>query len=163
VDISGISKGKGFQGGMKRHGFGGMPASHGTSLSHRALGSTGSCQDPGKVFKGKKMAGRMGSDRVTMQNLRILKIDRGRDLIYISGHVPGNKGGFVEIRDAVKRPLWRTDKVLGGLERPPLPTFQYVPDIDGAGQAFEEFMPLGEEDPLDPDYMDTTIAIKAQE
>ncbi|KAG7369689.1 50S ribosomal protein L3 [Nitzschia inconspicua] len=162
IDVTGTSKGKGFQGGMKRHGFAGMPASHGTSLSHRALGSTGNCQDPGKVFKGKKMAGRMGVDRVTMQNLRILKIDRGRDLIYVSGAVPGNKGGFVEIRDAVKKPLWRTDKVLGALERPPLPTFEYDSEIDGTGTAFEEFMPLGEDDPLDPDYMDTTIAIKAQ-
>ena len=107
VDVSGISKGKGFQGAMKRHGFRGMPASHGTSRSHRSLGSTGQCQDPGKVFKGKKMAGRMGTDRVTVQNLQILKIDRGRDLIYVKGHVPGQNGNFVEIRDAVKKPLWR--------------------------------------------------------
>lgn len=162
IDVTGTSKGKGFQGAMKRHGFAGMPASHGTSLSHRALGSTGNCQDPGKVFKGKKMAGRMGTDRVTTQNLRVLKIDRGRDLIYVSGAIPGNKGGFVEIRDAVKKPLWRTDKVLGALERPPLPTFEYDAEIDGTGKMFEEFMPLGDEDPLDPDYMDTTIVIKAQ-
>jgi len=162
VDVSGISKGKGFQGAMKRHGFRGMPASHGTSLSHRALGSTGQCQDPGKVFKGKKMAGRMGTDRVTIQNLQILKIDRGRNLLYVRGHVPGQKGAFVEIRDAVKKPLWRTDKVLGSLERPPLPTFDYDPEIDGTGECHEEFMPFGDEDPLDPDYMDTTIAIKAQ-
>lgn len=162
IDVSGISKGKGFQGAMKRHGFAGMPASHGTSLSHRALGSTGQCQDPGKVFKGKKMAGRMGTDRVTVQNLQILKIDRGRNLIYVKGHVPGQKGNFVELRDAVKKPLWRTDKVLGALERPPLPTFEYDPEIDGSGDSFEEFMPLGDEDPLDPDFMDTTVAIKAQ-
>ena len=162
IDVSGISKGKGFQGAMKRHGFAGMPASHGTSLSHRALGSTGQCQDPGKVFKGKKMAGRMGTDRVTVQNLQILKIDRGRNLIYVKGHVPGQKGNFVEIRDAVKKPLWRTDKVTGSLERPPLPTFEYDSEIDGAGTCYEEFMPIGDEDPLDPDYMDTTIAIKAQ-
>jgi len=162
IDVSGISKGKGFQGAMKRHGFAGMPASHGTSLSHRALGSTGQCQDPGKVFKGKKMAGRMGTDRVTVQNLQILKIDRGRNLIYVKGHVPGQKGNFVEIQDAVKKPLWRTDKVTGSLERPPLPTFEYDPEIDGTGNCFEEFMPIADEDPLDPDYMDTTIAIKAQ-
>lgn len=162
IDVSGISKGKGFQGAMKRHGFRGMPASHGTSLSHRALGSTGQCQDPGKVFKGKKMAGHMGTDRVTVQNLQILKIDRGRNLIYVKGHVPGQKGNFVEIRDAVKKPLWRTDKVLGSLERPPLPSFEYDPEIDGTGVCYEEFMPFGDEDPLDPDYMDTTIAIKAQ-
>jgi len=162
VDVAGISKGKGFQGAMKRHGFAGMPASHGVSRSHRALGSTGNCQDPGKVFKGKKMAGRMGNDRVTMQNLKVVKIDRGRDLIYVAGAVPGQKGGFVEIKDAIKKPLWRTDKVLGSLERPPLPTFEYDPEIDGSGQCFEEFMPLGDEDPLDPDYMDSTIEIKAQ-
>jgi len=162
VDVSGISKGKGFQGAMKRHNFRGMPATHGTSLSHRSLGSTGQCQDPGKVFKGKKMAGRMGTDRVTVQNLRILKIDRGRDLIYVKGHVPGQNGNFVEIQDAVKKPLWRTDKVLGSIERPPLPSFEYDSEIDGTGICYEEFMPLGDEDPLDPDYMDTTIAIKAQ-
>jgi large subunit ribosomal protein L3 len=162
VDIAGISKGKGFQGAMKRHGFAGMPATHGVSRSHRALGSTGNCQDPGKVFKGKKMAGRMGTDRVTMQNLKVVKIDRGRDLIYVAGAVPGQKGGFIEIKDAIKKPLWRTDQVLDSLERPPLPTFEYNPEIDGSGQCFEEFMPLGDEDPLDPDYMDSTIEIKAQ-
>lgn len=162
VDVSGISKGKGFQGAMKRHNFKGMPATHGTSRSHRSLGSTGQCQDPGKVFKGKKMAGRMGAERKTVQNLRILKIDRGRDLIYVKGHVPGQNGNFVEIRDAIKKPLWRTDQVEGSLERPPLPSFQYDPNIDGTGICYEEFMPYGDEDPLDPDYMDTTIAIKAQ-
>lgn len=162
IDVSGISKGKGFQGAMKRHGFKGMPASHGTSLSHRSLGSTGQCQDPGKVFKGKKMAGRMGTDRVTTQNLRVVKVDRGRDLIYVAGPVPGQKGTFVELRDAVKKPLWRTDMVLGALERPPLPTFAYDEAIDGSGECVEEFMPLGNEDPLDPDFMDTTVAIKAQ-
>lgn len=162
LDIAGISKGKGFQGGMKRHGFSGMGASHGVSLSHRAIGSVGSCQDPGKVFKGKKMPGRMGSDRVTVQNLKVVKVDRGRDLIYVAGAVPGQKGGFVEIRDAVKKPLWRTDQVLGSLQRPPLPTFEFDPEIDGAGLCYEEFMPLGTEDPLDPDYMDSTIEIKSQ-
>jgi large subunit ribosomal protein L3 len=162
IDVTGTSKGKGFQGAMKRHGFKGMPATHGTSLSHRSLGSTGQCQDPGKVFKGKKMAGQMGNDRVTTQNLRVVKIDRGRDLIYVTGHVPGQKGAFVEIRDAVKKPLWRTDKVIGSLERPPLPSFEYDPELDGTGQCYEECMPPGDEDPLDPDYMDTTIAIKAQ-
>jgi large subunit ribosomal protein L3 len=162
IDVAGTSKGKGFQGAMKRHGFKGMPATHGVSLSHRSLGSTGQCQDPGKVFKGKKMAGRMGTDRVTVQNLKVVKVDRGRDLIYVAGAVPGQKGGFVELRDAVKKPLWRTDQVMGALERPPLPTFSYEAEIDGSGQCVEEFMPMGDADPLDPDYMDTTIAIKAQ-
>lgn len=152
VDVSGISKGKGFQGGMKRHGFAGMPASHGTSKSHRAIGSTGMCQDPGRVFKGKKMPGRMGGGRVTKQNLRVVMIDRGRDLLYIRGCVPGNKGEFVEIRDAVKRPLFGTEKCEGGSEGsrfPPLPTFQYEEGVDGCGEpGFEVAMPMQEQDPL---------------
>jgi len=151
IDVSGISKGKGFQGAMKRHNFGGMPASHGVSRSHRSLGATGQCQDPGKVFKGKKMAGQMGAERVTVQNLRIIKIDRGRNLLYIEGAVPGNKGNFVEIRDAVKKPLWRTEKVAGALDRPPLPTFEYDEAIDGCGQPYEEWMPLPGFDPFSPD------------
>lgn len=162
IDVAGISKGKGFQGAMKRHNFAGMPATHGTSLSHRALGSTGQCQDPGKVFKGKKMAGRMGGERVSMQNIRVVKVDRGRDLLYVAGAVPGQKGAFVEIRDAVKKPLWKTNSVQGSLKRPPLPTFEYDPELDGNGQCYEEFMPAGEDDPLDPDYLDTTVQIKAQ-
>lgn len=162
VDVSGTSKGKGFQGGMKRHGFGGLPASHGVSKSHRALGSTGNCQDPGKVFKGKKMSGQMGHNRVTTQNLKVVKVDRGRNLLFLAGAVPGQKGGFIEIKDSVKKPLWRTEEVLGSLERPPLPSFEYDPQVDGSGECYEEFMPLGDEDPLDPDYMDSTIDIKAQ-
>jgi large subunit ribosomal protein L3 len=150
IDVSGISKGKGFQGPMKRHNFGGMPASHGVSLSHRAHGSTGQCQDPGKVFKGKKMAGHMGTERVTTQNVRIIKIDRGRNLLYVLGAVPGNKGHFVEVRDAVKKPLWGTDKVLDAIDRPPLPTFEYE-EIDGSGTPHELFMPLPATDPFAPD------------
>ena len=92
IDVCGISKGKGFQGAMKRHNFSGGRASHGNSLSHRVLGSTGANQDPGKVFKGKKMPGRMGSDRKTLQNLRILKIDVNRNLLFVKGAVPGQKG-----------------------------------------------------------------------
>jgi len=152
VDVAGTSKGKGFQGGMKRHGFKGMPATHGTSKSHRAIGSTGMCQDPGKVFKGKKMPGRMGGVRVTKQNLRIVKIDRGRNLIYVKGAVPGNKGEFVEIRDAVKKPLFGTEKCEGGEDSvfPPLPTFEYEEGIDGCGEAgFESMMPMQELDPLE--------------
>jgi 50S ribosomal protein uL3 len=151
VDVAGISKGKGFQGGMKRHNFGGMPASHGVSLSQRAIGSVGQCQDPGRVFKGKKMPGRMGTDRVTKQNLRVIKIDIGRNLIFVKGGVPGQNGNFVEIRDAVKRPLWETKKVLGEVDRPPLPTFAYEA-IDGCGRAGHEvFMPLPAIDPLNPE------------
>jgi len=151
VDIAGISKGKGFQGAMKRWNFKGMPASHGTSLSHRSLGSTGQCQDPGRVFKGKKMAGRMGGKRITKQNSRIVKIDRGRNLVYIKGAVPGQKGNFVEIRDAVKRPLFASDKVEDGVSFPPLPTFEYEEGVDGCGDGgFDVFMPMTGEDPMNP-------------
>jgi CBS domain-containing protein len=90
---------------MKRHNFGGLRASHGVSVSHRSHGSTGQCQDPGKVFKGKKMAGHMGSARVTTQNLEVIKTDSDRGLIMVKGAVPGSKGGWVTIKDAVKKPL----------------------------------------------------------
>ena len=103
VDVAGTSIGKGFAGAMKRHNFKGLRASHGVSVSHRSLGSTGQCQDPGKVFKGKKMAGHMGAARVTVQNLEVVKTDADRGLIMIKGAVPGSKGGWVTVRDAVKR------------------------------------------------------------
>jgi large subunit ribosomal protein L3 len=105
VDVSGTSIGKGFAGAMKRHNFGGLRASHGVSISHRSHGSTGQCQGPGKVFKGKKMAGHMGAVRVTTQNLQVVKTDVERGLIMIKGAVPGSKGGWVTIKDAVKKPL----------------------------------------------------------
>jgi large subunit ribosomal protein L3 len=105
VDVTGTSIGKGFQGVMKRWNFSGGRATHGNSLSHRVAGSTGQRQDPGKVFKGKKMAGHMGDDRVTTQNLKIVKTDAGRGLIMVEGAVPGAKGGWILVRDAVKRAL----------------------------------------------------------
>lgn len=105
VDIAGTSIGKGFAGAMKRHNFGGLRASHGVSISHRSHGSTGQCQDPGKVFKGKKMAGHMGAVRVTTQNLQVVRTDTDRGLIMVKGSVPGSKGGWVTIKDAVKKPL----------------------------------------------------------
>ena len=94
---------KAFQGAMKRHNFGGLRATHGVSISHRSHGSTGQCQDPGKVFKGKKMAGHMGAARVTTQNLEVVKTDVARGLIMIKGAVPGSKGGWVTVKDAVKK------------------------------------------------------------
>jgi large subunit ribosomal protein L3 len=103
VDIAGTSIGKGFQGGMKRHNFGGLRASHGVSVSHRSHGSTGQRQDPGKVFKGKKMAGHMGDVRVTTQNLQVVRTDAARGLIMVKGAVPGAAGGWVTIKDAVKK------------------------------------------------------------
>lgn len=104
VDATGVSIGKGFAGAMKRHNFGGLRASHGVSISHRSHGSTGQCQDPGKVFKGKKMAGHMGDVRVTIQNLEVVKTDTSRGLVMVKGAVPGAKGGWVLLRDAVKVP-----------------------------------------------------------
>jgi large subunit ribosomal protein L3 len=103
VDIAGTSIGKGFAGAMKRHNFGGLRASHGVSVSHRSHGSTGQCQDPGKVFRGKKMAGHLGSVRVTTQNLEVVRTDADRGLIMVKGAVPGSKGGWVTIKDAVKK------------------------------------------------------------
>ena len=104
VDVTGISIGKGFAGAMKRHNFGGLRASHGVSISHRSHGSTGQCQDPGRVFKGKKMAGHMGASQVTVQNLVVVATDDARGLILVKGAVPGSKGGYVRIFDAVKKP-----------------------------------------------------------
>jgi large subunit ribosomal protein L3 len=104
VDISGTSIGKGFAGAMKRHNFRGLEATHGVSISHRSHGSTGQCQDPGRVFKGKKMAGHMGAVRVTTQNLQVVKTDAERGVIMIKGAVPGPKGGWVTVKDAVKKP-----------------------------------------------------------
>jgi large subunit ribosomal protein L3 len=104
VDVSGTSIGKGFAGAMKRHNFGGLRASHGVSVSHRSHGSVGQCQDPGKIFKGKRMAGHMGTARVTTQNLQVVRIDTDRGLVMVKGAVPGSKGGWVTVKDAVKRP-----------------------------------------------------------
>ena len=103
VDVVGTSIGKGFAGGMKRHNFGGLEASHGVSISHRSHGSTGQCQDPGKVFKGKKMAGHMGDQRTTIQNLKVVSTDSERGLILVSGGVPGSDKSYVLISDAAKR------------------------------------------------------------
>jgi len=105
VDVCGTSIGKGFAGAMKRWGFKGLRASHGVSLSHRAHGSTGQCQDPGRVFKGKKMAGHMGDRRVTVQNLEVVGVDRERGLVLVRGGVPGARGGYVRVSDSVKRAL----------------------------------------------------------
>ncbi len=105
VDATGTSTGKGFAGAMKRWNFGGLRATHGVSVSHRSHGSTGGRQDPGKVFKNKKMAGHLGAERVTTQNLKVVRTDVDRGLILVEGAVPGVKGGWIELRDAVKRRL----------------------------------------------------------
>lgn len=103
LDVSGTSLGKGFAGAMKRHNFSGTRATHGVSVSHRAHGATGQCQDPGKVFKGKKMAGHMGARRVTTHNLELAGVDAERGLLLVKGAVPGTKGGLVQVRDAIKK------------------------------------------------------------
>jgi large subunit ribosomal protein L3 len=105
VDIQGVTIGKGFAGGMKRWNFGGLRATHGVSLSHRALGSTGQRQDPGKTFKGKKMGGHLGVETVTTQNLTIFRVDAERGLILIKGAVPGSEGSYVKVSDAIKKAL----------------------------------------------------------
>jgi len=102
VDVVGISQGKGFAGSMKRHNFGGMQASHGVSISHRAHGSTGNSQDPGRTWKGKKMAGQYGNVRITTQNLTVVKLIENENLILVQGSVPGSKNGVVMIKDAIK-------------------------------------------------------------
>jgi large subunit ribosomal protein L3 len=103
VDVCGMTKGKGFAGAMKRWNFAGLEASHGVSISHRSHGSTGNRQDPGKTFKNKKMAGHLGVERVTTLSLEVAAVDAGRGLVMVKGAVPGAKGGFVRVRDAVKR------------------------------------------------------------
>ena len=105
VDVTGTNQGKGFQGAMKRWNFSGLRATHGVSVVHRSHGSTGQRQDPGKVFKGKKMAGHMGDERVTTQNLEVVQTDKEKGLILVRGAVPGHKGNWVLVRDAVKRAL----------------------------------------------------------
>lgn len=105
IDVSGITVGKGFAGAMKRWNFRGLEASHGVSVSHRSHGSTGQRQDPGKVFKGKKMAGHLGAERVTTQNLQIVKIDVERNLVLVKGAVPGSENSYVRLSDAIKRSL----------------------------------------------------------
>ncbi|QJP13031.1 50S ribosomal protein L3 [Starkeya sp. ORNL1] len=105
VDVTGTSTGKGFAGGMKRHNFGGLRATHGVSVSHRSIGSTGGRQDPGKTFKNKKMPGHMGVETVTTQNLKVVLTDVERGLIAVEGAVPGHKGGWILVADAVKKKL----------------------------------------------------------
>jgi len=117
VDVIGQTIGKGFAGVMKRHNFAGLEASHGVSISHRSHGSTGQRQDPGRVFKGKKMAGHMGTVRATQQNLRIVSVDDAQGLIFVEGAVPGAENSFVMVKDAVKRSLPTTAPLPAGLKK----------------------------------------------
>ena len=113
VDVTGVTIGKGFAGPMKRWNFGGLRATHGVSVSHRSHGSTGGRQDPGKTWKNKKMAGHMGTDTVTTQNLKVVRTDVERGLILVEGAVPGHAGGWISIRDAVKKPAHKDTPVPG--------------------------------------------------
>lgn len=121
VDVCGTSIGKGFAGVMKRHNFAGLEASHGVSISHRSHGSTGQRQDPGKVFKGKKMAGHMGAERVTVQNLKVAAIDADKGLIMVKGAVPGSENSWVRITDAVKKVATVQLPMPAGLKNDPEP------------------------------------------
>ena len=117
VDVCATSNGKGFAGVMKRHNFAGLEASHGVSISHRSHGSTGQRQDPGKVFKGKKMAGHMGAERVTVQNLKVVSVDPSKGLIMVKGGVPGSENTWVRITDAVKKPATVALPMPAGLKK----------------------------------------------
>src|SRR5271166_6269695 len=134
VDVTGISIGKGFAGPMKRWNFGGLRASHGVSISHRSHGSTGGRQDPGKTFKNKKMAGHMGVEKVTTQNLKVVRTDVERGLILVQGAVPGHAGGWIAVRDAVKKPLPKDAPIPG----------KFRVHAEAAGEAAPAEAPKGE-------------------
>ena len=140
VDVVGTSIGKGFSGAMKRWGFGGLRASHGVSISHRAHGSTGQCQDPGKVFKGKKMAGHMGAGRVTIQNLEVVGSDETEGLLLIKGSVPGPKSSWVLLQDAVKKSIHENAPKPAGLIKRVLEETTSEDETDGSatGKVTEE-------------------------
>lgn len=135
VDVVGISIGKGFAGPMKRHNFGGLRASHGVSVSHRSHGSTGQRQDPGKVFKNKRMAGHMGDVRVTTQNLEVVAVDLDDNLILVKGAVPGSKSGWVLVSDAVKKPLHKDAPKPAGLKQSGQPKAEAAPEAAPAEAA----------------------------
>jgi large subunit ribosomal protein L3 len=132
VDVTGTNQGKGFQGAMKRWNFGGLRASHGVSVVHRSHGSTGQRQDPGKVFKGKKMAGHMGDERVTTQNLEVVQTDKDKGLLLVRGAVPGSKGNWVLVRDAVKRTLPANAPKPGSFRKPTAAASAETKDAAGA-------------------------------
>ncbi len=131
VDVSGISTGKGFAGGMKRHNFRGLRASHGVSVSHRSIGSTGGRQDPGRTFKNRKMPGHLGVERVTTLNLKVISTDVERGLILVEGAVPGTKGGLIRVRDAIKKPLHK-DTPRPGKFRMPSAAAEAAPAAEAA-------------------------------
>jgi large subunit ribosomal protein L3 len=145
VDVCGTSIGKGFAGAMKRWGFKGLRASHGVSISHRSHGSTGNRQDPGKVFKGKKMAGHMGNRRVTVQNLEVIGIDQERGLLLVKGAVPGARGGYVRVTDAIKRALPQEAPYPAGVVTTGAPIGAAEDGAEAAGAVDTAERPGGEE------------------
>lgn len=147
VDVTGITRGKGFQGGMKRWGFKGMPASHGASLSHRSIGSTGQCDSPGKVFKGKKMAGHMGAAQRTVKNVWVYKIDPARNLMLVKGQVPGAEGNFVFIKDAVYKNPIKNEKEKAKNLQLPFPT-HFVAEGEEASELEPRVADMGDVDPF---------------
>ena len=165
VDVCGTTIGKGFAGGMKRHGFRGLRASHGVSINHRSLGSTGQCQDPGKVFKGKKMAGHMGGVRVTTQNLKVVDVDEDRGLILILGSVPGAKGGYIRITDAIKKVRPDEAPYPAGLKTNDLQTENNSPteDIVPEKQVTEEETPVVVEPEITDESYDVADAHSQEE
>lgn len=163
VDVTGTSIGKGFAGAMKRHNFGGMRASHGVSISHRAHGSTGQCQDPGRVFKGKKMAGQMGNTRVTTQNLQVVGVDLEDNLILVKGAVPGSKSGWVLINDAVKKPAPEGVPLPAGLREGAAKAEDKKPSEKEAVVAEEQKDVAAEAAPQDAPKEEAPAADKAEE
>ena len=147
VDVVGTSHGKGFAGAMKRHNFSGLRASHGVSVSHRSHGSTGQCQDPGRVFKGKKMAGHMGHERVTVQNIDVVETDAERGLIMVRGGVPGPKGGMILISDAIKGKMPDDLPFPGALKLSDAPAETEA--TESTEESTEESAPEGEQDSKD--------------
>lgn len=134
VDVAGISIGRGFQGVMKRWNFGGLRATHGVSVSHRSPGSTGQRQSPGRVFKNKKMAGHMGNTLITVQNLRVIEIQPENGLIIVEGAVPGHKGAWLKIQDAVKKPLHKDVPKPAGLKGAAAPAAAEAPVAEAASE-----------------------------
>ena len=144
VDVTGETIGKGFAGGMKRHGFKGLRATHGVSVSHRSLGSTGNSQDPGKVWKGKKMAGQMGAKQRTTQHLEVVRVDAERGLVMIKGAVPGAEGGYLYIRDAVRRPMPDGAPMPAAIKQDAAPVADEAPTSDQAAEPAADNTEKGE-------------------
>ena len=168
VDVTGVSIGKGFAGAMKRHNFGGLRASHGVSISHRSHGSIGQCQDPGRVFKGKKMAGHMGAERVTTLNLQVVMSDAEKGLIFIRGAVPGSKGSWVLVRDAVKKAAPDGLPFPAALKSDAVPAEDTAPaEADVAEEAVQEAAPaetnVAEEAPAEAPAQDAPAEEEGKE